>query len=66
MTKELIAIIEGREMGRVARDNRGKLSFTYSEQWRNAPDAYPLSISMPLALTEHGNAKVDPYPPAQT
>ena len=23
MTKELIAIIEGREMGRVARDNRG-------------------------------------------
>ena len=61
MTKELIAIIEGREMGRVARDNRGKLSFTYSEQWRNAPDAYPLSISMPLALTEHGNAKVDPY-----
>ena len=61
MTKELIAIIEGREMGRVARDNRGKLSFTYNEQWRNAPDAYPLSISMPLALTEHGNAKVDPY-----
>jgi len=42
MTKELIAIIEGREMGRVARDNRGKLSFTYNEQWRNAPDAYPL------------------------
>jgi len=61
MTRELIAIIEGREMGRVARDKTGKLSFTYNEEWRNAPDAFPLSISMPLALSEHGNAKIDPF-----
>jgi serine/threonine-protein kinase HipA len=61
MTKELITIMEGREMGRVVRTDTGKLSFTYNEQWRNAPDAYPLSISMPLALTEHGNAKIDPF-----
>ena len=61
MTKELIAIIEGRETGRVARDKAGKLSFAYNEQWRNASDAYPLSISMPLALSEHGNAKIDPF-----
>ena len=58
---ELVAIIESREMGRVVRDNRGKVSFAYNEHWRNAADAYPLSISMPLALTEHGNAEVDPY-----
>ncbi len=31
MTTELIAIIEGREMGRVARDKTGKLSFTYND-----------------------------------
>src|SRR6266478_1810809 len=61
MTKELVAIIEGREMGRVTRDKTGRLSFTYNEQWRNAADAYPLSISMPLALSQHGNAKIDPY-----
>ncbi|HUJ30827.1 MAG TPA: type II toxin-antitoxin system HipA family toxin [Candidatus Acidoferrum sp.] len=61
MTTELIAIIEGREMGRVARDKTGKLSFTYNEAWRNAPDAFPLSISMPLASSEHGNAKIDPF-----
>lgn len=61
MTRELIAIIEGREMGRVARDKTGKLSFTYNEEWRNAFDAFPLSISMPLALSEHGNAKIDPF-----
>jgi serine/threonine-protein kinase HipA len=61
MTKELIAIIEGREMGRLVRDKTGKLSFAYNEQWRDAPHAYPLSISMPLALSEHGNAKIDPF-----
>jgi len=41
MTNELIAIIERREMGRLVCDNRGKVSFVYNEQWRNAPDAYP-------------------------
>jgi serine/threonine-protein kinase HipA len=61
MTKELIAIIEGREMGRVVRDKTGKLSFAYNEQWRDAPHAYPLSISMPLALSEHVDAKIDPF-----
>lgn len=30
MTNELIAIIENREMGRVVRDNRGKVSFTHN------------------------------------
>jgi hypothetical protein len=41
MTKELIAIIEGREMGRVASDNTGKLSFTYNEQRRGPERALP-------------------------
>jgi serine/threonine-protein kinase HipA len=61
MSEELIAILDGRETGRVVRDNRGRLSFTYKEAWRTATDAYPLSISMPLALAEHGDAKIDPY-----
>jgi serine/threonine-protein kinase HipA len=61
MSQELIVIADGREMGRVSRDDRGRLSFTYSENWRTAPGAYPLSISMPLTLTEHGNAKIDPF-----
>src|SRR5208283_4142696 len=61
MSKELIAILDGRETGRVVRDNRGRLSFTYKEAWRTAADAYPLSISMPLALAEHPNAKIDPF-----
>ena len=61
MTKELIALLDGKETGRVARDNRGKLTFTYNEQWRDAAGAYPLSLSMPLTLAEHPNAKIDPF-----
>jgi serine/threonine-protein kinase HipA len=61
MTKELIALLDGRETSRVVRDNRGKLTFTYNEQWRNAADAYPLSLSMPITLAEHPNAKIDPF-----
>ncbi len=61
MTKQLIALLDGRETGRVVRDKRGKLNFTYNEQWRNADGAYPLSLSMPIALAEHPNAKIDPF-----
>jgi len=43
MTKELIALLDGRKSGSVVRDNRGKLTFIYDEVWRNAADAYPLS-----------------------
>jgi len=57
---ELIAILDGRETGRIARDDRGKVSLRYNEAWRTAADVYPLSISMPLPLAEHGNAKIDP------
>ncbi len=61
MSRELIVILDGRETGRVVRDDRGRLSFAYSEPWRADADAYPLSISMPLALAEHGHAKTDPF-----
>jgi serine/threonine-protein kinase HipA len=37
------------------------LPFSTNEPWRAAADAYPLSISMPLALAEHGQAKIDPF-----
>jgi serine/threonine-protein kinase HipA len=61
MTKELIALLDGKETGRIIRDGRGKLTFTYSEQWREAAGAYPLSLSMPLTLAEHPNARMDPF-----
>jgi len=61
MTKELIAILDGQVTGRVARDMRGKLSFAYDDNWRQSDNAYPLSLSMPLALSRHGHNKIDPF-----
>ena len=61
MTTQLIAILDGTEMGRITRDKRARLSFTYNEEWRNEENAYPLSISMPLALTQHAHARIDPF-----
>jgi HipA-like protein len=58
---ELVAILDGRETGRDVRHSRGRLTSTYNEAWRAATDAYPLSLSIPLALAEHGHAKIDPY-----
>ena len=61
MSKELLALADTREMGRVQRDRNGKLSFTYAEEWQKDDAAFPLSLSMPLGLAEHGNAKIDPF-----
>jgi serine/threonine-protein kinase HipA len=61
MTTELIAILDGQKTGRVVRDKRARLTFTYDEEWRAAANAYPLSISMPLALAQHGHARIDPF-----
>jgi serine/threonine-protein kinase HipA len=61
MSKELIALVENREIGRVRRESNGKLLFTYDEEWRNSAEAFPMSLSMPLGLAEHGNAKIDAF-----
>lgn len=61
MTEELIVLLGGTEVGRVRRDKRGKLTFTYDEKWREAEDAYPLSLSMPLAAAEHGADVVEAF-----
>jgi serine/threonine-protein kinase HipA len=61
MTKELVVLFEDDRIGRLARDARGKLSFAYDEAWRNDPDAYPLSVSMPLAAREHAGRAVEAY-----
>jgi serine/threonine-protein kinase HipA len=57
---ELIALLDGREVGRV-RQLRGRLSFAYAPSWREARGAYPLSLSMPLALTEHPHSAIEPF-----
>ncbi|HLJ87476.1 MAG TPA: type II toxin-antitoxin system HipA family toxin [Candidatus Angelobacter sp.] len=61
MTDRLIALLGGAEMGQVLRDRSGRLSFHYNKDWQGSPDAYPLSLSMPLALSEHGHSKIDAF-----
>jgi serine/threonine-protein kinase HipA len=58
MQDELVAFVRGTEMGRVCQNARGTLSFAYASAWRERDGAFPLSLSMPLALTEHGDAVV--------
>ena len=58
---ELVVLLGGREAGRVRRDRRGRLSFVYDEDWRNARTAYPLSVSMPVVATEHGHRAIEAF-----
>lgn len=59
--RELVTLLEGQEVGRIFRNERGNLKFEYADAWRLAPDAYPLSYSMPLAAREHGHKAIDAF-----
>lgn len=61
MTRELVALLDGKAIGRVRKDARGRLSFVYDDAWRTAADAYPLSLSMPLGAKEHGSAAIEAF-----
>jgi serine/threonine-protein kinase HipA len=61
MTGELVALLGGKEVGRVQRDGRGGIKFFYADAWRTAADAYPLSLSMPLGAKEHGRAVTEAF-----
>jgi len=61
MSAQLAALFNGREIGHITRDGRGRLTFVYAEDWRQAQGAYPLSLSMPLAAAEHSHKPVEAF-----
>ena len=61
MSESLVVIADRRIMGEVRCDRRGRLAFTYDERWRSMNEAYPLSLSMPLVVGEHGHARIEPW-----
>ena len=61
MTNELIVLLDNREVGRIYRDRKGKLSFVYDDAWRVDRGAYPISLSMPLTSAEHHHDKIDGF-----
>jgi serine/threonine-protein kinase HipA len=60
MTNQLTVLLNGREVGAVSYRN-ARISFHYDKVWRQDQDAYPLSLSMPLASAEHGHATVEAF-----
>jgi len=61
VTNELITFLGGKIIGRVCRRTAGRLSFAYEQAWRDAHDAYPLSLSMPLAARDHDHKVVEAF-----
>lgn len=61
MSDELIVLLDGRKVGHLRKGARGRVTFVYTDEWRNTPDAYPLSLSMPMAAQEHGPASVEAF-----
>lgn len=61
MNDELIVLLAGNEVGHVRRDQRGRLRFVYNDAWRESRGAYPLSLSMPLAGSDHSHDVVDTF-----
>jgi serine/threonine-protein kinase HipA len=58
--KELIVLLNGQVAGTL-KSERGKVSFTYANSWRASDDAFPLSLSMPLAANDHPHRTVEPF-----
>jgi serine/threonine-protein kinase HipA len=62
MTNEALSVLlEGRVAGQLLRGAGRKLSFQYDEVWRSDQDAYPISISMPLAAARHEHRTLSAY-----
>lgn len=57
---ELAVLLDGHDVGRVRR-NGDRLLFDYNDDWRLSPDAYPLSLSMPLVAARHGHDSIAAY-----
>ncbi len=58
---ELAVVANRRRLGTVTRLRGGDLSFVYDAGWRQEPDAFPLSLSMPLRTNPYPRAIVEPW-----
>lgn len=58
---ELRILINGELMGNVVQDPGGALALSYAGSWQERDDAFPISLSMPLAQREHDDAVVRPF-----
>ncbi len=61
MADELHVYLGGARVGRLTRLRSGRIELDYDSEWQSRRDAYPVSISLPLAARHHGAAAVEPY-----
>lgn len=57
----LVILLAGEVAGHLTQTTGKKLGLQYAEEWRTASDAFPLSLSMPLAAAGHAHAQVSAY-----
>ena len=57
----LIALLDSRVVGAVYQRTASRLHFVYDEEWQLGEASYPLSLSMPLTVTEHSHVAVNAY-----
>lgn len=61
MIKELRVLIDSAPIGTLTQDQRGHFHFSYDEEYRKKATAVPMSLSMPLAVADHGDRAVRPF-----
>ncbi|MDE2981298.1 MAG: type II toxin-antitoxin system HipA family toxin [Gemmatimonadota bacterium] len=61
MNERLVALADGRKLGEIGRDARGRLGFQYDDVWSQDDAAYPLSLSMPTTVRNHGHERIEPW-----
>jgi serine/threonine-protein kinase HipA len=61
VTRELVAIVDQMEVGRVTQGRDGRLAFVYAEAWRTTSDSFPISLSLPLAASRHPDEPVQAF-----
>jgi serine/threonine-protein kinase HipA len=59
--KKLLVVLDGALIGAVEQKRGGDIILSYDGSWQESPDAYPLSLSLPLALERHPDKVVRPF-----
>jgi serine/threonine-protein kinase HipA len=60
-TDALVFLLDGQQAGTIERSTRRALRLRYAPEWRAAPEAYPLSLSLPLVASEHTSPAVNAF-----
>jgi serine/threonine-protein kinase HipA len=61
VSKKLVALLDGQPVGELSQRKAGQLALTYYDEWLETEGAYPISLSMPLVLSEHSGEAVTAY-----